>query len=296
MLGIIPSGSKTFEVEGYFNAPGGDLVEGKLYCDPKDGRIYYYSKTNTRPNPDTGYFPIWDGKNKYITKFSKKKYIGADVTTTDLSKMASGLNREIANQVILERRRNESGEPLQPAITDEDNMFTQCVKGIITNKKMTMFDLYSNACPPLTKRTIDNYYSSLIKIAFMRLDKWHIWINTILKVRYVITVKKGRKQLLTYTYPDDVFDTGVVKYDAIAKSSNDPLKKIIQILMVMENITKQSLKSDEVDDYTINNMFTTLTSDKAMSAQLFGRFIRMAGLSYKVNIFDREQMIFEYKE
>lgn len=295
MLGLIASASKTFEVDGYFNTVS-EPVEGKLYCDPKDGRIYYYSKTKTRPNPDTGYFPIWDGKNKYDTKFAKNKHIGVDLIPADLTTMSSTVNSETAEKVVMNRRRNESGDALSPLITDEDNMFTQCVKGVIQAKKMTMFDLYNNGCPPLTKRTIDNYYNSLVKISFMRLDKWHIWITTILKSRYVITVHRGAKQLLSYSYPENVFDTGVVKYDAIANSANDPLKKIMMILMVMENITKQSLKTEEVDDYTINNMFTTLTSNKAMSAQLFGRFIRMSGLTYRVHIYDKDKLIFEYRE
>ena len=65
----------------------------------------------------------------------------------------------------------------------------------------------------------------------------------------------------------------------------------------MENITKASMKSDSVDDYTINNMMTTLNSDKPLSAQLFSRFIRMTHLEYRIKIYNQNgKMIFQYKE
>ncbi len=132
----------------------------------------------------------------------------------------------------------------------------------------------------------------------MRLDKWTIWIDIILKLRYVLEVYKGEKMLLSYSYPEDTFDTGIVRYDNIISSEDDPFKKIIKVLMVMENINKNSLRSDEVDDYTINNMMTTLNGKKSLSAQLFSRFIRMANLSYVVRLYDRDMnnQVFEYKE
>lgn len=130
----------------------------------------------------------------------------------------------------------------------------------------------------------------------MRLDKWNIWINVILHVNYVIEVTKGTKKLLSYEFPKDRFDTGIVKYDNIVSSDDDPFKKIIKILMIMENINKNSLRSDDVDDYTINNMITTLNGKKSLSAQLFSRFIRMAELSYTIRIYDKDQLIFEYHE
>jgi hypothetical protein len=66
---------------------------------------------------------------------------------------------------------------------------------------------------------------------------------------------------------------------------------------MMENITKTTLRSNEgVDDYTINNMMTTLNGDKALSAQLFSRFIRMAGLTFSVDIVKDGKIIFTYKE
>ena len=66
--------------------------------------------------------------------------------------------------------------------------------------------------------------------------------------------------------------------------------------MVMENIDKASLRSPEVDDYTINNMMTTLSGTKPLSAQLFSRFMRMARLMYTVDIMDAGTLVFQYKE
>ena len=60
MLGIIPSTKCTYEVYG--TTDDKSPIEGKLYYDKSNGRLYYYSLTETRSNPKTGYFPIWDGK------------------------------------------------------------------------------------------------------------------------------------------------------------------------------------------------------------------------------------------
>ena len=53
MIGIIPGNTKTYEVNGSFNDD--NLVEGKLYYDPTDERLYYYSLSETRSNPENGY-------------------------------------------------------------------------------------------------------------------------------------------------------------------------------------------------------------------------------------------------
>lgn len=294
MIGIIPSATKTFEVLGDFNSK--DLVEGKLYYHPKTKRLYFYSLKETRSNPNTGYFPVWDGKNVYSSNFSKDKYLDKDVVMTDINQICSKISKEVADDVLYKQRRSCNDEVLRPQLSDGDNMFTQCVKGIINSKELTMIDLVDMSSPKLTQKVIENYYSALTKITFMRLDKWNIWINVILHVKYTIEVFNGDKKLLTYLYPSDKFDTGIVKYDNIVASEDDPFKKIIKILMVMENINKNSLRSQEVDDYTINNMITTLNGKKALSAQLFSRFIRMANLSYTITIYDQDKMIFEYKE
>lgn len=294
MIGIIPSSNKTFEIYGDFNEK--DLVEGKLYYDPNTKKLYFYSLVETRSNPRTGYFPVWDGKNVYSSSFSKDKYFDKDAVRIDINSMCSTISKEVADEVLYKQRRSDNDEILKPQLSDGDNMFTQCIKGVINTKELTMVDLVDMSSPKLQQKVIENYYSALTKITFMRLDKWNIWINVILHVSYSIEVNKGSKKLLTYRYPSDTFDTGIVKYDNIVASEDDPFKKIIKILMVMENINKNSLRSEEVDDYTINNMLTTLNGKKALSAQLFSRFIRMANLSYTIKIYDNDTQIFEYKE
>lgn len=292
--GIIPSKTKTFEVFGSFNEK--ELVEGRLYYDPKNLRVYYYSKIETRSNPKTGHFPVWDGKRKYQSSFSKEKYFDKDVIICDIESLGNNVNAEIARNVLYNQERSENGEILKPNISDEDNMFTQCIKGVIAAKNISIIDLVNMSSPPLPQKTIENYYSALNKIIYMRLDKWNIWIDNILHVGYQIDVLKGNKIILSYKYPENNFDTGIVKYDNIISGNDDPFKKIIKIIMIMENITKSVLRSDEVDDYTINNMMTTITSGKPLSSQLFSRFMRMANLSYKTTMYDKGKAIFEFKE
>ena len=54
---------------------------------------------------------------------------------------------------------------------------------------------------------------------------------------------------------------------------------------------KPLVKNDEVDDYTVNNMMTTLNTKKGLSAHLFSRFIQLSGLSYVIKIYDQNKMI-----
>lgn len=293
LIGIIPSSSKTFEVYGDFTEK--NPIEGKLYYDD-NGRIYFYSTTETRSNPRTGYYPIWNGKEKYISSFSNEKYLWKDVIKVDTNSMCSTINKDVANKVLYMQRKSENNDILRPQLSDEDNMFTQCVKGIINALNITMIDLIDMTSPVMQDKMVEGYYSALNKITFMRLDKWNIWIDVILHVKYSVEVFKGEKRLIKYDYPSDKFDTGIVKYDQITSSKDDQFKKIIKILMIMENINKNTLRSAEVDDYTINNMMTTLTGNKSLSAQLFSRFIRMANLNYKVKIFKDNKEIFEYNE
>lgn len=294
MIGIIPSNNKTFEIYGDFNSD--NLIEGKLYYHPKTGRLFLYSKTETRANPNTGYFPVWDGSQTYISNFAIEKYLDTDATKIDIATMCASINKDVADQILYKQRRSENNQILKPQLSDGDNMFTQCIKGVINAKEITMIDLIDMAAPKLSEKIVENYYAALVRITFMRLDKWNIWTDDILHINYVIEVKKEDKKLLTYRYPKNEFDTGVVKYDAIINSDDDPFKKIIKIVMIMENITKNNLKSDDVDDYTINNMMTTLNGKKSLSAQLFSRFIRMANLSYTITIYDGDKQIFEYYE
>lgn len=293
MEGIIPSGSKTYEVCGDFNTP--NPIEGKLYYDG-DKRLYYYSTQETRSNPNTGYFPVWNGKKTFSSNFSNRKYVDKDVTPMDLEHMASSISKDIASDIIYRQRRSMNDILLKPAISDEDNMFTQCIKGVICAMNIAMVDLVDMSKGKLPEKAIENYYTSLNKITFMRLEKWKVWLSSILHVSYILDVYDGDKKLVTYHYPEDTFDTGVVRYDNIISQKYDAYKKIVKILMIMKNITKNSLKTDDVDDYTINNMMTTLNGDKSLSAQIFSRFIRMAGLSYTIRIYDGDKLLFEYME
>lgn len=296
MIGIIPSINKTYEVYG--DLLSDNFIEGKLYYDKTDGRVYYYSTIETRSNPNTGYYPIWNGKNKLISSFSNKKYFDNDVIKMDIESMSKSIDKTTAERIIYNQRRSDNTDILDPDITDEDNMFTQCIKGVIKYKKITMIDLIDMANGMLSDKIIENYYIALTKITFMRMDKWNIWIDTILHLRYELIVYKENKQLLSYNYPSNKFDTGIVKYDKVIDTKDDPYKKIIKIIMIMENINKNNLRSKEVDDYTVNNMMTTINGNKSLSAQLFSRFIRMAELSYIVNMYDLhgKDIIFQYKE
>jgi len=294
MIGVIPSGNKTYEILGSFESE--KLVEGKLYYRPKDNRLYYYSKIETRSNPNTGYFPVWNGSRVFESNFSNRKYFDKDTIITDVNNLAISINNSVAKNIIYNQRKSTNGSLLKPEIKDEDNMFTQCIKSVICAMDITMVDLFDMCAPKLSEKVIENYYSALTKISFMRLDRWNIWLNTILHMSYVLEVYNGDRKLLTYSYPSDTFDTGIVKYDNIIQTADDPYKKIVKVLMVMENITKSTLKTDEIDDYTINNMMTTLGSKKPLSAQLFSRFIRMANLAYTITIYDKDKVMFEYKE
>lgn len=296
MIGIIPSINKTYEVYGDLSS--NKFIEGKLYYDKTDGRVYYYSTIETRSNPNTGYYPIWNGKNKFISSFSNKKYFDNDVIKMDIESMSKSIDKTTAEKIIYNQRRSDNTDILDPDITYEDNMFTQCIKGVIKYKKITMIDLIDMANGMLSDKIIENYYIALTKITFMRMDKWNIWIDTILHLRYELIIYKENKQLLSYNYPSNKFDTGIVKYDKVIDTKDDPYKKIIKIIMIMENINKNNLRSKEVDDYTVNNMMTTINGNKSLSAQLFSRFIRMAELSYIVNMYDLhgKDIIFQYKE
>lgn len=294
MIGIIPSANKTYEVCGDFNTKNPE--EGKLYYHPSTGRLYYYSKSETRSNPNTGYFPIWNGTQTFMSNFSKEKYMDKDVTRIDLESMSASINNDVAQRILYNRKKAMSSGPLSPAIADGDNMFNQCIKGSISAMNISMVDLVDMGSPKYSESIIQNYYAGLNKITFMRIDRWYIWLD-ILKLQYDIAVYKNDKRLVYYKYPTEEFDTGIVKYDNIINSKADPLKKIIKILMVMENISKSDLRSGEVDDYTINNMITTIHGSKALSAQIFARFIGLAGMDYSVNMYDSDgNLIFSYKD
>lgn len=294
IIGVVPSVNKTFEIYGDLNSS--NLIEGKLYYDNNTKRLYYYSTTETRSNPNTGYFPVWDGTKKMESKFSKEKYLDKDAIMIDIESINKSVNKELSEFILYQQRKSSSDNDLNPVITDGDNIFTQCIKGAITNMKITMTDLIDMGKPKVPQNIIESYYSALTKITFMRYDKWVIWIDSILHINYTIDIYKQNKKVLTYEYRYNKLDTGVVKYDKVINDKDDPFKKIVKLLMLIENINKSSLKTDINDDYTINNMMTTLNSNKPLSAQLFSRFIRMAKLTCVIKIYHNDKLLFEYKE
>ena len=291
MVGIIPYGSKTYEVIGPIS--DGGFIEGKIYWD-RDEHLYMYSTIHTRSCPETGYFPIYNGKRYTSFTAGNQKFL-KDVIRIDLTAMASQLDDQTAKNVVYKRRKRDSDKALKPEITDEDNMFTQCIKGCICAMDLGIIDLYDMAAPILKQSVVDNYYASLVKITFMRMNKWHIWVEKILHLTYTIECYRGNRILVRYEHPDKL-DTGSVNYSKVYKAADDPLKRMIKILIVMENITKADLKSEVVDDYTINNLMTTLNSDKPLSAQLFSRFMRMSGIGYRCIMYRNGEVIFTYKE
>jgi hypothetical protein len=137
-----------------------------------------------------------------------------------------------------------------------------------------------------------NYLSALTKISFMRMARWEIWMACIFHFHYTITVRSHIKNLLVYKWPENEFDC---KYDHLYHKSDDQLKKIVKILIALEDITKSSLRSPEVDDYTVNNLYTILSSNKPLSAQLFSRFIRIAKLGYNIDVYDKnDRLVLSY--
>lgn len=294
MLGIIPSSKHTYEVIGTTEIT--NPIEGKIYYDKNDNRLYYYSKSYHRSCPSNGFFPIWNGEKYIITKYSNNKHL-SDVINTDINTLSSKINKTVANDVLYKHMSSDSGSKiLKPQITNEDNMFTQCIKGVISNKNITIVDLFELAKPKLNEKIIDNYYHTLNKISFMRYDKWTVWINDILHLSYKIKIYKSNKKVLVYEYPSNKFNTGIIKYDKIVESINDPLKSIVKILIVIFNIDKSIMRKECNDDYTVNNLMTTINSDKPLSSQLFSRFLMMNKFNYKLELYEDNNLIFTFKE
>lgn len=295
MIGIIPSASNTYEIYGSFDTD--KPIEGKLYYDGNK-RLFYYSTSEKRSSPKTGYFPIWDGNKTYLSRFSNEKYFDKNVVKPDISSMSANIDDNMAKKVIYRQRLSEYGDKLKPVISDEDNLFTQVVKGTILALNITKVDLGDMADSSIvTPKMIDNYYASLSKVTMMRMERFHIWMGSIFHMSYTINVFRGKKQLLDYTWPTNVFNTGIVKYDSIINNNDDPLKKIVKIMVLKENINKANFRKDDVDDYTVNNMITTIHGTKPLSAQIFCRFMRFAELKFTLSVYDKtNKLIFEYRD
>lgn len=292
MIGIIPGIHKTFIVDDYFcETP----TEGNLYVDPDSKRVFMYSKVFKRSSAENGFFPVWDGQKKIITPFSNNKTL-ENVIDFDIAKLSSKIDSEKAEQILIEQRKHNSGVLLEPVITNDDNLFTKCIKGTILNLKLSFDDLIEMSYPKLNEKMLNIYYSSLNKTAFMRLNKWHVWVTTILSVGYRITVfDRENSVLVSYEFPSGVI-AGV--NEKLIKSTNcsDPLKQIVKILILLLNISKEQFKTDAVDEYTINNLFTVIGNNKPMSGQIFSRFIILSDLMYQIEVIKDGEVIYSFKE
>ena len=225
-----------------------------------------------------------------MSKYSKEKYL-SDVIAWNVDKMISGIDADVANDIRYKQRISINGATLRPELGSSDNMFTQIIKSILYDKNMSIIDLIDIS--GLSENIIESYYSALTKIAFMRLERWNIWINQIFKLSYKLTIRNSNRNLLIYDYPNNIFDCGD-EYPDIINSKDDPFKKAVKIIIEKENITKESLRSEEHDDYTINNIMSTITTNKTLSAQLFSRFMKMANLNYIMEMYEDNKLIFTY--
>lgn len=288
MLGVIPGINKTYMVEDYFCD---NPIEGKLYADPVDGRIYIYSTKENRSNPSTGFFPIWDGSKKIISQFSNNKTI-KELISIDLSLLSNSINKNTADMVKTNIANADDKSLLEPQILNEDNIFTQCIKGVIINQKLSLNDII-NMADKFDEKTIQIFYTSLIKITFMRLEKWYAWVNDILKLTYDVIIYKDDQEVLKYHHPSGVFE---LTDDPLIYSVEDGFKKIIKILINKFHISKDIMKNEDTDEYTINNMWTIILGSKKLSGQIFSRFIKLAGLSCRIDMKKGDTIIFTYKE
>lgn len=292
MIGIIPGVNKTFVVSGYFCE---NPVQGQLYVDPESKRVFIYSTTETRSCVHNGFFPVWNGKQKIITNFSNYKTVD-DIINTDIKTLSQSISKEVAENVLLEQKKHNSGNALDPVITNDDNFFTKCIKGVILNQKLSFNDLVEQSSSNINEKTIMIYYSSLIKTAFMRLDKWFTWVTSILHLNYKISVFDDlQNNLVTFEFPSKEF-TCQDKNLLTKITDSDDLKRTIKLLIALKGIVKDQFKDESIDEYTINNMFTIINGNKPMSAQIFSRFIDLADLYFIIEIFQDGELIYSLKE
>lgn len=292
MIGLVKGIDQVHQVSGYFcDRPN----EGDIYVDPETKRLFIYLPNETRSSIRFSYFPIWNGKKKIITKFSNYKTID-DVISMDISEMSRSVNKEIADKIVDELKKCNDSSPLNPVIGKDDNLFTKCVKGVLIEKGYSLPDLVEMSYPLLNEKAVMIYYLSLIKTAFMRLDKWNVWLLNILHLKYKLTIlDENGNEIISYNYPENEF--GIIDDDLLEKiKCNDPLKRIVKILIDLKGITKEHFKEESIDEYTVNNLFTVITSNKSMSGQIFSRFILFAGLSYRVDMIENDEIIYSLTE
>lgn len=299
MESIVVCKNNTYPVEGMFS---NQMKEGKLYIDPKSKRIYCYTTTTQVVGNDSYHFPIYDGKHFFDSVRSYKKY-ESDVISTDVTDMASSISEKDREDMEYRSKAVLYGDILEPEISDSDNIYSQCIKGILLHKKYNILDLSIMSNPKLTVEEISNLYQSLHKIAFMREKKFMIWMNQILHMEYKVNCydSDSDQQLLTYHSMDQRYefyrkddDSHKEEYDEILKKSWDPFKKMINLIIKMKNYKKADFNVNTESAYTINNMMTTIFGDKSVSAQIFSRFMRIINLPFDIIIYDKDDIVFTY--
>lgn len=293
MLGIYIGKNKTFNVESTIEDCI-NFIEGSLYID-KDDRLYVYSDNEKRSSIKYEFFPIYDGKYKYINNNSNEKYFSKDAIVYDLENIINNIDDNKRKSIYSLQRNCTDNESLNPIITDSDNAFTQCIKSIISLKEYTLVQLSEKS--HLSEAVIKGYYNVLNKIAFMRLDRFMIWIKTILKMSFKFVIKDNNDNIiLTYDNDTEKYEYGILSYEDIINSKNDFMKKIIFIIMRMKSLNKSDLYNENTKEYTVNNLLILLNSDKPFSIQLFSRFIKLINYSYDIEVYEDGKSIFVYTE
>lgn len=299
MESIVVCKNNTYPVEGMFS---NQMEEGKLYIDPKSKRIYCYTTMTQVVGDASHHFPIYDGKHFFDSVRSYKKY-ESDVISTDVTDMASSISEKDREDMEYRSKAVLYGDILEPEISDSDNIYSQCIKGILLHKKYNLLDLSIMSNPKLTVEEISNLYQSLHKIAFMREKKFMIWMNQILHMDYKVNCYDSNSDqlLLTYHSIDKRYefyhknnDGHREEYDEILKKSWDPFKKMINLIIKMKNYKKADFNVNTESAYTINNMMTTIFGDKSVSAQIFSRFMRIINLPFDIVIYDKDDIVFTY--
>ena len=122
-------------------------------------------------------------------------------------------------------------------------------------------------------------------------------MNSILHKAFTFGVYKDDALVVQYDYPQNKYSVSDASCQEILSSKDDFLKKLIKITMVKTNLNKSDLRSDTTDEYTINNLMTSLNGNKPLSAQLFSRFMDMANYSYLITILNEDgSVLFTFKD
>ena len=276
MDSIVVCKNNTYPVEGMFS---NQMEEGRLYIDPKSKRIYCYTTTTQVVGDTSHHFPIYDGKHFFDSVRSYKKY-ESDVISTDVTDMASSISEKDREDMEYRSKAVLYGDILEPEISDSDNIYSQCIKGILLHKKYNLLDLSIMSNQKLTVEEISNLYMDYkVNCYDSNSDQLLLTYHSIDK-RYEFYHKNN--------------DCHREEYDEILKKSWDPFKKMINLIIKMKNYKKADFNVNTESAYTINNMMTTIFGDKSVSAQIFSRFMRIINLPFDIVIYDKDDIVFTY--